>query len=58
MYNYKYNKIVFLGDVGRPDLAVKQGVLTAKDLANYLFDSTRNKIMSLPDEVFILPSHG
>ena len=49
---------LFLGDVGRPDLAIKQGELTKDDLAGYLFDSLRNKIMPLPDEVIVYPAHG
>ena len=49
---------LFIGDVGRPDLAVKQGTLTEKDLAGYLFDSLRNKIMTLPDDIIVYPNHG
>lgn len=49
---------LFIGDVGRPDLAVKQGTLTEKDLASYLFDSLRNKIMTLPDDIIVYPNHG
>ena len=49
---------LFIGDVGRPDLAVKQGKLTEKDLAGYLFDSLRNKIMTLPDDIIVYPNHG
>ena len=48
---------LFLGDVGRPDLAQKSG-MTEKDLAGILFDSLRNKIMILPDEVIVYPGHG
>lgn len=48
---------LFIGDVGRPDLAVKSD-LTEKDLAGMLFDSLRNKIMTLPDEVIVYPAHG
>ena len=48
---------LFIGDVGRPDLAQK-GALTQSDLAGYLFDSLRNKIMTLPDEVIVYPAHG
>ena len=48
---------LFLGDVGRPDLAQKSGI-TEKDLAGMLFDSLRNKIMILPDEVIVYPGHG
>ena len=48
---------LFIGDVGRPDLAIKN-TLTVKDLAGMLFDSLRNKIMPLPDEVIVYPAHG
>ncbi len=48
---------LFLGDVGRPDLAVKTD-LTREDLAGHLFDSLRNKIMPLSDEVIVYPGHG
>ena len=48
---------LFLGDVGRPDLAQK-GELTQEDLAGYLFDSLRNKIMPLADDVIVYPAHG
>lgn len=49
---------LFLGDVGRPDLAIKQGEITREDLAGFLFDSLRNKIMPLADEVIVFPGHG
>lgn len=49
---------LFLGDVGRPDLAQKMGVLTEKDLAGFLYDSLRQKIMPLADEVIVYPAHG
>ncbi len=49
---------LFIGDVGRPDLAVKQGSLTEADLAGFLFDSLRNKIMPLPDDIIVYPNHG
>ncbi|MEM1323472.1 MAG: MBL fold metallo-hydrolase [Bacteroidota bacterium] len=49
---------LFLGDVGRPDLAIKQGEITKEDLAGYLFDSLREKIMPLADEVIVYPGHG
>ena len=48
---------LFLGDVGRPDLAVKTD-LSREDLAAHLFDSLRNKIMPLADEVIVYPGHG
>lgn len=50
---------LFIGDVGRPDLA--QHViadLTQEKLAGHLFDSLRNKIMSLPDHLIVYPNHG
>jgi hypothetical protein len=50
---------LFIGDVGRPDLA--QHViadLTQEKLANHLFDSLRNKIMPLSDDLIVYPSHG
>ncbi len=49
---------LFIGDVGRPDLAQKKGSLTKEDLAGWLYDSLRNKIMTLPDEVIVYPAHG
>ncbi|MCB0554329.1 MAG: MBL fold metallo-hydrolase [Phaeodactylibacter sp.] len=49
---------LFIGDVGRPDLAQKKGSLTKEDLAGWLYDSLRNKIMPLPDEVVVYPAHG
>lgn len=49
---------LFIGDVGRPDLAQKKGTVTKEDLAGWLFDSLRNKIMTLPDEVIVYPAHG
>ena len=49
---------LFLGDVGRPDLAQKMGEITEKDLAGFLFDSLRNKIMPLADDVIVYPAHG
>jgi len=48
---------LFLGDVGRPDLAVKTD-LSREDLAGHLFDSLRNKIMPLADDVLVYPGHG
>jgi hydroxyacylglutathione hydrolase len=49
---------LFLGDVGRPDLAIKQGTVTKEDLAGYLFDSLREKVMPLADDVIVYPAHG
>ncbi len=49
---------LFIGDVGRPDLAQKQGHLTQEDLAGWLFDSLRHKIMPLADDVLVYPAHG
>ncbi|MES2617468.1 MAG: MBL fold metallo-hydrolase [Bacteroidota bacterium] len=49
---------LFIGDVGRPDLAQKSGELTTEDLAGKLFDSLRNKVMPLPDSVIVYPAHG
>ena len=48
---------LFLGDVGRPDLAQK-GDITEKDLAGFLFDSLRNKVMTLANDVIVYPAHG
>ncbi len=48
---------LFLGDVGRPDLAIKSD-LTKEDLAGMLFDSLRTKIMPLADNVIVYPAHG
>lgn len=48
---------LFIGDVGRPDLAIKSD-LTQEDLAGMLYDSLRNKIMTLPDDVIVYPGHG
>ena len=48
---------LFLGDVGRPDLAIKSD-LTKEDLAALLYDSLRNKIMPLADDIIVYPAHG
>lgn len=48
---------LFIGDVGRPDLALK-GNLTEKDLAAMLYESLQNKILPLEDEVIVYPGHG
>jgi hydroxyacylglutathione hydrolase len=67
VYNSKVNKdkpyavltgdCLFIGDVGRPDLLASQGV-TAQELAGLLYDSTREKLMKLPDETLVYPAHG
>ena len=49
---------LFLGDVGRPDLAQKTGSITLEDLAGFLYDSLRTKIMPLADDVIVYPGHG
>ncbi len=49
---------LFLGDVGRPDLAQKAANLTREELAGLLYDSLYNKIMLLPDDVTVYPAHG
>jgi glyoxylase-like metal-dependent hydrolase (beta-lactamase superfamily II)/rhodanese-related sulfurtransferase len=48
---------LFIGDVGRPDLAIKSD-LSEKELAGMLYDSLRQKIMTLPDDVIVYPAHG
>lgn len=50
---------LFIGDVGRPDLAQKvKSDLTQDKLAAHLFDSLRNKIMTLADDIIVYPAHG
>lgn len=50
---------LFIGDVGRPDLAQKViADLTQDKLAGHLYDSLRNKIMPLPDDLIVYPAHG
>lgn len=49
---------LFLGDVGRPDLAQKSNELTQEDLAGMLYDSLMSKIMPLPDDLIVYPAHG
>ncbi len=50
---------LFIGDVGRPDLAQKvKAELTQDILADHLFDSLRNKIMPLADDIMVYPAHG
>lgn len=49
---------LFLGDVGRPDLAQKAAHMTQEELAGTLFESLRNKIMPLSDDITVYPGHG
>ena len=49
---------LFLGDVGRPDLAQKANHMTQEDLAGILYESLRKKIMPLADDVLVYPAHG
>ncbi|MFZ9075430.1 MAG: MBL fold metallo-hydrolase [Flavobacteriaceae bacterium] len=49
---------LFLGDVGRPDLAQKAANMTQEDLAGILYESLRKKIMPLADDVLVYPAHG
>ncbi|MDQ1098074.1 MULTISPECIES: MBL fold metallo-hydrolase [Chryseobacterium] len=49
---------LFLGDVGRPDLAQKATNLTQEDLAGILYESLQNKIMPLDDSITVYPAHG
>lgn len=49
---------LFLGDVGRPDLAQKAANMTQDQLAGLLYDSLMNKIMPLADDVIVYPAHG
>jgi hydroxyacylglutathione hydrolase len=49
---------LFIGDVGRPDLAQKAAHMTKEELAGTLYDSLRNKIMPLPDDIIVYPAHG
>ena len=49
---------LFLGDVGRPDLAQKSANMTQEDLAELLYDSLNTKIMPLSDDVTVYPAHG
>src|SRR5690606_18128120 len=49
---------LFLGDVGRPDLAQKAADMTQEELAATLYDSLRTKIMPLADEIIVYPGHG
>lgn len=49
---------LFLGDVGRPDLAQKAADLTQEELAGLLYESLQSKIMPLSDEITVYPAHG
>ena len=49
---------LFLGDVGRPDLAQKAANLTQEELAGLLYESLQNKIMPLADDITVYPAHG
>jgi glyoxylase-like metal-dependent hydrolase (beta-lactamase superfamily II)/rhodanese-related sulfurtransferase len=49
---------LFIGDVGRPDLAQKAASMTQEQLAGILFHSLRDKIMTLPNDVTVYPAHG
>jgi len=49
---------LFVGDVGRPDLAQKQDEITTSDLAGMMYDSLQKKIIPLADDVIIYPAHG
>jgi glyoxylase-like metal-dependent hydrolase (beta-lactamase superfamily II)/rhodanese-related sulfurtransferase len=49
---------LFLGDVGRPDLAQKAANLTQEELAGLLYDSLYNKILPLSDDITVYPAHG
>jgi glyoxylase-like metal-dependent hydrolase (beta-lactamase superfamily II)/rhodanese-related sulfurtransferase len=49
---------LFINDVGRPDLAQKAAHMTKEELAGILFDSLREKIMPLSDDIIIYPAHG
>lgn len=49
---------LFLGDVGRPDLAQKSGEITEQDLAGMLYESLHSKILPLDDSITVYPAHG
>jgi hydroxyacylglutathione hydrolase len=49
---------LFIGDVGRPDLAQKAVSMSQDELAGILFHSLRNKVMTLADDVIVYPAHG
>lgn len=49
---------LFIGDVGRPDLAQKAAHMTQEQLAETLYDSLRTKVMTLSDDIIVYPAHG
>lgn len=49
---------LFIGDVGRPDLAQKAARMTQEELASLLYDSLQNKILPLADDIILYPGHG
>ena len=49
---------LFIGDVGRPDLAASPGGVTPQDMAGALYDSLHGKLLTLPDDVAVYPAHG
>ena len=49
---------LFIGDVGRPDLAQKAANMTREELAGLLYESLKNKIMPLNDDIIVYPAHG
>jgi glyoxylase-like metal-dependent hydrolase (beta-lactamase superfamily II)/rhodanese-related sulfurtransferase len=49
---------LFVGDVGRPDLAQKTGEITTEELAGMLYESLQTKIMPLADDIILYPAHG
>jgi hydroxyacylglutathione hydrolase len=57
LYSIFTGDTLFIGDVGRPDLAQKSD-LTVHDLAGFLYTSLNEKIMTLPDDIIVYPAHG
>ena len=49
---------LFVGDVGRPDLAQKTNEITTEDLAGMMYESIQTKILPLADEIIVYPAHG
>lgn len=49
---------LFVGDVGRPDLAQKGAEITMQDLAGMMYDSIQSKLVPLEDDVIVYPAHG